>query len=48
MWIEEDCLIQNDLEKMQIWAKQMKILADIGRILFKIATGEGFSDFTAD
>src|SRR5271156_104102 len=33
---------------MQARAKQMKVPSDIGRIPFKIATGEGFSGFTAD
>ena len=33
---------------MEKWAKNIKIPADLGRIPYKIATGEGFSGFTAD
>src|SRR5882762_6362217 len=30
------------------WAKQIKLPADMGRIPYKISTGDGFSGFTAD
>ena len=36
------------LEIMQEWANKIKVLSDIGRIPNKIATGDGFSGFTAD
>src|SRR5436190_17116016 len=36
------------LEIMQEWANKIKVPSDIGRIPNKIATGDGFSGFTAD
>jgi len=33
---------------MERRAKAIKVPADLGRIPYKIATGEGFSGFTAD
>ena len=33
---------------MEKRAKQIKVPADVGRIPYKIATGEGFLDYTAD
>ncbi|GBC36556.2 uncharacterized protein LOC110040724 [Rhizophagus irregularis DAOM 181602=DAOM 197198] len=48
LWIEEGRLTQKDLETMQKRANAIKVPADIGRIPYKIATGEGFSRFTAD
>ena len=33
---------------MQKWANKIKVPSDIGRIPNKIATGDGFSGFTAD
>jgi hypothetical protein len=41
-------IVQSDLEAMEKQAKKIKIPADIGRIPNKIATGNGFSGFTAD
>jgi hypothetical protein len=40
--------MKQDLEKMEKRAKTIQIPADLGRIPNKIATGEGFSGFTAD
>lgn len=48
LWIEEGKLTPQKLEKMQERANKIKVPSDIGRILNKIATGEGFSGFTAD
>lgn len=48
LWIEEGRLTQKDLKIMQNRAKLIKVPADIGRIPYRIDTGEGFSGFTAD
>jgi hypothetical protein len=48
LWIDGNKITKHDLEKMEKRAKTIKIPADMGRIPNKIATGEGFSGFTAD
>jgi hypothetical protein len=48
LWIEENQLTTKHLEIMQERANKIKVPSDIGRIPNKIATGEGFSGFTAD
>ena len=41
-------LFKSDLKLMENRAKQIKLPADMGRIPYKISTGDGFSSFTAD
>ena len=48
LWIEEDKITKFDLELMEKRAKKIKVPSDLGRIPYKIATGEGFSGFTAN
>jgi hypothetical protein len=48
LWIEGNKISNRDLEKMEKRAKTIQIPADLGRVPNKIATGEGFSGFTAD
>lgn len=48
LWIEGNKISKADLEIMERRAKSIKIPSDLGRIPYKIATGEGFSRFTAD
>jgi hypothetical protein len=48
LWIDGNKITKQDLEKMEKRAKYIQIPADLGRIPNKIATGEGFSGFTAD
>ena len=48
LWIDENKISKADLELMDKRAKSMKLPSDLGRIPHKIATGEGFSGFTAD
>jgi len=48
LWIDGNKITKQDLEKMEKRAKSIQIPADLGRIPNKIATGEGFSGFTAD
>ena len=48
LWIEENRLTTKHLEIMQERANKIKVPSDIGRIPNKIATGDGFSGFTAD
>ena len=48
LWIGGNKISKADLEMMEKRAKNIKIPADLGRIPYKIATGEGFSSFTAD
>lgn len=48
LWIDGNKITKHDLEKMEKRAKAIQIPADLGRIPNKIATGEGFSGFTAD
>ena len=40
--------MKGHLELMEKRAKNIKVPADLGRIPYKIATGEGFSGYTAD
>ena len=48
LWIDERILTSHDFALMESRAKKMQVPSDIGRIPYKIATGEGFSRFTAD
>ena len=48
LWIDCNKITKSDLELMEKRAKGIKVPADLGRIPNKIATGEGFSGFTAD
>src|SRR2546430_2018512 len=48
LWIDGNKITKSDLELMEKRAKCIKVPADLGRIPYKIATGEGFSGFTAD
>jgi len=48
LWIDGNRITKDDLEKMEQRAKAIQIPTDLGRIPNKIATGEGFSRFTAD
>ena len=48
LWIEENRLTMKHLEIMQERANKIKVLSDISRIPNKIATGDGFSEFTAN
>ena len=48
LWIEENRLTTKYLEIIQERANKIKVPSDIGRIPNKIATGDGFSEFTAD
>src|ERR1043166_8220701 len=47
LWIEENQLTTKHLEIMQEQANKIKVPSNIGRIPNKIATGDGFSGFTA-
>ena len=53
-WIVKRLLIdggklkKSDLVKMEKRAKEIKVPFNLGQIPYKIATGEGFSSFTAD
>ena len=48
LWIDEGKISKEQLEIMQIRANNIKMPADLRRVPNKIATGEGFSGFTAD
>jgi hypothetical protein len=48
LWIDGEKINRYDLELMKRRAKVIKVPADLGRIPYKIATGKGFSGFTAD
>ena len=48
LWIGKGQLTPTELKTMQKRADMMKMPSGIGRISNKIATGEGFSGFTAD
>lgn len=48
LWIDGNKITKHDLEKMEKRAKMIQIPADLGRVPNKIATGDGFSGFTAD
>jgi hypothetical protein len=48
LWIKGGKLTKSNLELMESRAKKIKLPANMGRIPYKIATGEGFSGFTAD
>ena len=48
LWIDGGKLSKSDLKLMENRAKQIKLPADMGRIPYKISTGDGFSGFTAD
>ena len=48
LWIDGNILTKEHLELMDQRAKHIQVPAGLGRIPNKIATGEGFSGFTAD
>jgi hypothetical protein len=48
LWIDGGKITKTDLKLMEKRAKEIKLPADMGRIPYKISTGEGFSGFTAD
>ena len=48
LWIDGGKINRHDLELMERQAKAIKVPADLGRILYKIATEKGFSRFMAD
>jgi hypothetical protein len=48
LWIDGGKITKSDLKLMEKRAKNIKFPADLGRIPYKIATGKGFSGFTAD
>ena len=48
LWIGEGILNRENLKIMQEQADMIKITSDLGRRPVRIATGEGFSNFTAD
>ena len=48
LWIDGGKLSKSDLKLMENRAKQIKLPADMGRIPYKISTGDRFSGFTAD
>src|SRR5437764_4350017 len=48
LWIGEGILNRENLKIMQKRADMIKITSDLGRRPVRIATGEGFSNFTAD
>jgi hypothetical protein len=48
LWIGEGTLDSEKLKMMQKRADKIKIASDLGRRPVRIATGEGFSNFTAD
>ena len=48
LWIENGKFTKSDLELIEKRAKKIKMPADLGRVPDNIATGEGFSSFTAD
>ena len=48
LWIGEGILNDEKLKTMQKRADAIKITSDLGRRPVRIATGEGFSNFTAD
>ena len=48
LWIGEGILNHENLKIMQERADMIKITSDLGRRPVRIATGEGFSNFTAD
>ena len=48
LWIDGGKITKSDLELMEKRAKEIRVPADLGRIPYKIATGDGFSGYTAD
>ena len=48
LWIDGGKITKSDLELMEKRSKSIKVPSDLGRIPYKIATGEGFSSFTAN
>src|SRR5271154_1318995 len=48
LWIDSGRITKVHLELMEKKAKRIKVPSDIERIPYKIATGEGFSGYTAD
>ena len=48
LWINGNKISKDDLELMENCLKSINMPADLGRVPNKIATGEEFSEFTAD
>jgi hypothetical protein len=48
LWVDCGKLTKSHLKLMEMRAKKIQIPADLGRIPYKIATGEGFLGYTAD
>jgi hypothetical protein len=48
IWIDEDKLLPDDLQKIQNKMDGFQIPSDLGRIPGKVHCGKGFSNFTAD
>ena len=48
LWIDGNKISKDDLELMKNRSKSINMPADLGQVPNKIATGEGFSGFTAD
>ena len=48
LWIDSVKITKSHLELMEKRAKNIKVPVDLGRIPYKIATGEGFSEYTAN
>src|SRR5438034_1380721 len=48
LWIDGGKITKSNLELMEKRAKEIRVPADLGRIPYKIATGDGFSSYTAD
>jgi len=48
LWVDSGKISKSDLELMEKQAKKICVPANLGRIPYKIATGESFSGFTAD
>ena len=48
LWVDREKITKANLELMEKRAKKIKVPADLGRIPYKIATGEEFFGYTAD
>jgi hypothetical protein len=48
LWIDNGKITKSDLDLMEKRAKTIKVPANLGQIPYKIATREGFSDYTAN
>jgi hypothetical protein len=48
LWVDGGKITKTHLKLMEKRAKKIQVPIDLGRIPSKIATGEGFSEYTAD